>query len=187
MSHAYFMSSFHFSPRDGLFFGGVFQSSLSQRYGIRNSKQESSHYSQRDSIQKSWRYYDLVGADIPRLCTKLTIPVRVAKMNTNLAWRNAASISCPSLIKRFYPNRFKQIGLILRSIYFNPWMVFVSSTRKGWTWEGISLCVIEIELRWWQSNTLERNYNLYWLILLKKKPLQTCFIKASEVRKATRR
>lgn len=146
MSHAYLMSSFHFSPRDGLFFGGVFQSSLSQRYGIRNSKQESSHDSQ-IQFRMSWRYYDLVGADIPWLCTKLTIPVRSGlHWNVWLRWTQTWHKEMQllflvlSLIKGFYPDRFKQTGLLLRSNSFNPWMVFVSSTRKRWTL-GISLCV----------------------------------------------
>lgn len=94
-------------------------------------------------FRMSWRYYDLVGADIPRLCTKLTIPVRSRLLRWTQTWHEEMQLLflVLPLIKVFYPKRFKQIGLILRSISFNPWMVFVSSTRKESTWEGIGLCV----------------------------------------------
>lgn len=93
-------------------------------------------------------YYDLVGADILWLCTKLTIHVRSGlHWNAWLRWTQTwhKEMQPPFLvfllIKGFYVNRFKQLGLILRSI--NPQIVFVSSVRKKWTWEGMFAYCIE--------------------------------------------
>jgi len=93
-------------------------------------------------------YYDLVGADIPWLCTKLTIPVRSGlHWNVWSRWTQTwhKEMQLPFLVfplmKDFYTNRFKQIGSILRSISFNPWIVFVIAIRKLRTWEDLSFCV----------------------------------------------
>lgn len=142
-----------FSKEWPIFFfpGGLLQSTLLQRSGIRNFQTKHSHTILTERhVRTSWWYDELLEVTPPGFASswQFTLSQGCTEMPGHDERypgikKSYFYFSCFPLPKVFfYTNTAKQIGLILRSISSNPEIQFsVRSTRKGRNYENNSLCV----------------------------------------------
>lgn len=109
------------------FFGGLLQASLLQKSGIRNFKQKPSRDPQRYSSQ-GWVGDVVIWIELtsPGFASSWQFMLDQGSTETPGRDKHKPGVKkycfhfCVSPNQRFYTNRAKQLGLILRGIYFNP-------------------------------------------------------------------